>query len=106
MPQEFKRSPSVERKISEISNTDIRVRILGTIIGTENQSVILDDGTGKIKASFEFPIGETNPKNLVRVIGKVVHSENGIEINGEILQNMEKLDLDVFKKLSSIKILN
>ncbi len=113
MPQEFKKYPSTEKKISEIKDSDIRIRVIGTVLEVQDQSIILDDGTGKLKATFEMPIN-TSPQKLVRIIGRVMPAEgnlpisgdiaqHGIEIRGEVLQNMDKLDLDVFKKLQSIK---
>ena len=32
MPQEFKRAAPVERLVSEIKESDIRIRVLGTVI--------------------------------------------------------------------------
>ena len=101
MAQEFKRLPAIEKRISEISDKDIRVSIRGVVIDSEERTVVVDDGSGKVKATFDEV--QTDYPKIVRVIGRVIPFENGIEIQGEILQNMEKLDLDVFKKLTSIR---
>lgn len=102
MPQEFKRAPSIERRISEITDSDVRIRVTGTVIEASDQSIFLDDGTGKIKATFDL-LQPVEVNKVVRVIGRVIPFENGVELHGEILQDMQKLDIDVFKKLQSIK---
>lgn len=100
MGSEFKRMPAVEKKISGLDERDIRVSIRGAVIASQDQTIILDDGSAKIKASFDSPINQD--LKMARVIGRVIPFENGLEIHGEILQDMSKLDIDVFKKLSSI----
>ncbi len=102
MPQEFKRMSAIEKKISGITEKDIRVSITGAVVDSQDEMLIIDDGSGKIKVSFNSPPNLAEPK-IVRVIGRVMPFENGLEIQGEILQDMSKLDIDVFKKLSSIK---
>lgn len=127
MAQEFKRMPSVEKCVSEITDTDTRVRVTGAVIESTDISLILDDGTGTVRVVFAKP-HQLGGEKLVRVIGRVmptdsrtiregvvqsdegprtqeggVHADAGFEISGEIVQDMEKLDLDVFKKLQYIK---
>ena len=104
MPEEtsLRRMPSVFRNISEIKPEDIRVSVLGTVVDKDGETIILDDGTGQIRATF---YDETNaaPNQLVRVIGRVMPLENGVELQGEILQDMTGLDIELFKKINSIK---
>jgi len=96
-----KRIPSVERCISEIQPEDIRVCILGTIVDKKETTLIVDDGTGKITVRFEEPV--TLPMNtLVRIFGRVVPIENGFEIQGEIVQDMSKLNIELYKKVREI----
>ena len=89
-----RRLPAFERKISEISEKDIRVRVLGTVIDKQGDFIILDDGTGKIKISMQNNL-EAN--QFVRVIGKVMPLEDGLEIQGELAQDMSKLDMELVK---------
>ncbi len=102
MAQDFKRMPAIEKDIIEITEKDIRVKITGTVVDVQDNVVILDDGTGKVKATFNNPV-QANIQTAVRIMGRVIPLESGVEIQGEILQNMEKLDIDAFKKLRSIK---
>lgn len=89
-----RRLPAIDKQISEITDKDIRVRITGSVIDKGDGFIVVDDGTGKIKVSFD---GETS--DIVRVFGRVIPLENGFEINGEIIQDMSKLDLNLRKKV-------
>jgi hypothetical protein len=98
--QPFKRMPSADRSIKDIKPDDIRIRVLGTVIGKEENTVVIDDGTGKINVRFEEPVNaEIN--NLVRVFGRVIPLEKGFELQGEIIQDMKGLDISLYKKLDT-----
>ena len=93
-----RRMPSVERKISSIKAEDIRIRILGTILDKKDTHMVVDDGTGKIEVFFEEPVGgEIN--QMVRVFGRVIPVENGFEMQGEIVQDMSQLDIELHRKV-------
>lgn len=97
-----RRLPSVERKISEIRPEDIRVRILGTIIDKKGNSVVIDDGTGKIHVTFGEDVSvEIN--QFVRIFGKVIPLEKGFQIDGEIIQDMEKLDKGLLRRVEELE---
>jgi hypothetical protein len=96
-----RRLPSVPRKISEIGQSDVRISVTGTIIGVSENGIILDDGTGKISISIE---GKPDLKTgqPARVLGRVMAAEGGPELQGEIVQNMEGLDLGLRKRAESL----
>jgi hypothetical protein len=96
-----RRMPSVKRKISEIKAEDIRVSILGTVIDKQGERIVIDDGTGKIDVAFDRVV-EAEPKKLVRVFGRVIPMENGFELQGEILQDMSGLDLELYNKVRAL----
>ncbi|MBI4163503.1 MAG: replication protein RepA [Candidatus Aenigmarchaeota archaeon] len=96
-----RRLPAVERKIADVSERDIRIRLLGTIIDKQEDFIVLDDGTGKIKIGCQTTFDQNQ---LIRVLGKVVVGENGVEVQSEFIQNMEKLDLDLLKAVNDIYV--
>ena len=96
-----RRMPSVERRVSEIKPEDIRIRVLGTIIDKQENKLVLDDGTGKIEAVFDEPVN-ADLKKMVRVFGRVIPIEDGFELQGEIIQDMSQLDLELHKKVESV----
>ncbi|MBL7160858.1 MAG: replication protein RepA [Candidatus Aenigmarchaeota archaeon] len=104
MPEEFQRRlPSTERAISEIQPDDIRVAVIGTIIDKSKEAtrIIVDDGTGKVSVSSESPLtAELN--QTVRVFGRVIPLESGVELQGEVVQDMSKLDLQLHKKIKGL----
>ena len=97
-----RRLPSVEKSIADIQpETDVRVRLIGTVIDTTPNSIVVDDGTGKIEIYFGE---EKNVKNgqLVRVITRILPLIDGFECRGEAIQSLDGYDLDLYKKARKI----
>ena len=106
MPDDFQRRlPSLERDIAGIRPEDMRVAVLGTVIDKNPDStrIVLDDGTGKVEIISESPL-PAQVNQMVRVFGRVIPLENGVELQGEIAQDMSRLDLGLLKKLKSLKM--
>ena len=76
------RMPAKERMVSGIQSGDTRVSIVGTVVDANGGMMALDDGTGKIDVSFEEPAPATAGQ-LVRVFGRIIPREGGIELQGE-----------------------
>lgn len=92
-----RRLPAHERRVAEIGKDDVRVRLLGTVIDSNENIVVLDDGTGKISVVFRDPVGIETGKT-VRIFGRVMPAEDGFEIEGEILQDMSNVDVGLYRK--------
>ena len=105
MPEEFqdfqKRMPSVDKKISDIKPDDIRVAMIGTVIDSQENRVVIDDGTGKVSISYEEPV-KTETGKLVRVLGRVIPMEGGVEIQGDALQDMTGMDMELKKRVDEL----
>jgi uncharacterized protein YdeI (BOF family) len=97
-----RRIPSVERRISDIMAEDMRVSLVGTIIDKQEDSIILDDGTGKITIGFDNPV-DMETDQIVRVFGRVIPIEQGFELQGEIIQDMRGIDRELLKKLRELQ---
>ncbi|MCD6590877.1 MAG: replication protein RepA [Candidatus Aenigmarchaeota archaeon] len=97
-----RRKPAVEKNISEITKDDIRVRITGMVLDKKDNIAIIDDGTGRITVMFAEPI-EVDTNQMVRVIGRVIPTESGFEIEGEILQNIDNVDINIYKKIRDLE---
>ncbi len=98
-----RRMPSVDKEISGLGPGDMRVRLTGTVVDAQGSRIVLDDGTGRVSVNFESA-PDARPDQFVRVFGKVVPLDSGVEIEGEIVQDMEKLDKDLYKKIKSLKL--
>ena len=97
-----RRLAAFDRNVSDIVKDDVRVRIVGMVIDKKDNVVVLDDGTGKINVVFDEPVNAEVNKN-VRIMGRVMPTEKGFEIQGEILQDMSGLDLGLYKKVRSLE---
>jgi len=97
-----RRFPAIERKIAEIKPNDVRISILGTLIDKDENLIVIDDGSGKIKVVFDKPIDFTINQR-VRVFGRVIPLEDGFEIQGEIIQDMSKLDINLYNEVKNLE---
>lgn len=100
-----RRLPSKERSITDVTTDDIRVRVLGIVVGRDedNYSIMLDDGTGRAVVQFidpdQFQKAEAGKK--VRIIGRVMVSEE-VLIEAEIIQDMSRLDMGLYEQVRYI----
>jgi hypothetical protein len=97
-----RRLPAMERKIADIGKGDVRVRLTGTVLDRKGSSLVIDDGSGQIQATFTEPV-TAEISQLVRVFGKVIPMEEGFELQGEAIQDMSKLDMQLYKKVHEME---
>ncbi len=101
----MRRLPSKERYIKDITADDILVRVLGIVVGRDddNYSIMLDDGTGRAIVQFidpdQFQKAESGKK--VRIIGRSMVSED-VHIEAEIIQDMSRLDMGLYEQVKYI----
>ncbi|MFC2143364.1 hypothetical protein ACFLQN_03115 [Candidatus Aenigmatarchaeota archaeon] len=97
MSFDYRRLPAINKKISNISpEEDIRIRITGTILQTNENSFIIDDGTG----SREIIMDEIPDEiKIARVFVRVIPLETDYELRGEIIQDMKNLDINLYNKI-------
>jgi hypothetical protein len=99
-----RRLPAIEKSISEIHpDSDVRIRIMGTIIDIGPNSLVLDDGSGKMEVYFE-EVPKVRQGQFVRVLSRIVPLIDGFECNGEVLQDLTGFNLDLYKKARSMVI--
>jgi len=96
----FKRDPALPKKVEEIDpEQDVRVRLLGTVIGKEEDSIVLDDGSGSVEVFLdEEDLKSIEEKNKIRILGRVLPTPESFEIQGELVQEMDDLDLEFYNK--------
>jgi hypothetical protein len=100
MPEgfQYRRAPALLRKINEINpESDIRVRILGKVIDKSDGAIIVDDGSGKIEIITEDIQADVN--DIVRIFARVLPLEEGFELRAELIQHMNALDLNLYRKI-------
>jgi hypothetical protein len=95
------RLPAKERAISQIASGDVRVSIVGTVVASDGSVISVDDGTGRIDVSFEDSPAASSGQQ-VKVIGRIVPTGDGMELQGEALQDFSGGDVRLWKKVSCL----
>ncbi len=103
---EYKRNIAVEKLIKQISNTDSRVSIIGTIVSIDKDSLLVDieDTTGVLTVILpnnEF-LNNLEIGKLIRVIGIVLPFDEGFELRAEIIQDFSSLSPELFNLYKSL----
>ena len=97
-----RRLPALERRIADIQpESDVRVRLTGTVIDSSTNSVVLDDGSGKIEVYFEEEPKVRNGQ-LIRIIARILPLIDGFECKGEVLQTLDGFNLELYKRVKEI----
>ncbi len=93
--------PATPRRISEIKTADDRVQVVGLAVDKKESLLVIDDGTGRINVLFEDPalVEDVEVGRKVRVFGTPLNVGESHEVHAEIIQNLDKLDLDLYKKV-------
>ncbi len=85
----------IPKKVSEVNPSDLKVVLVGNVISTAENSIVLGDETGKIEISSDRMMGKNK---LIRVFCSVVEEK----LKADVVQDMEGLDLDLFKKINEL----
>ncbi len=103
MPQD-RRAPARPRKIEHIDpRDDIRVRIVCTVLEKGEDSVMVDDGTGTTEVFLDRgDLQGIEENDRVRIIGRVLPTPESFEIQGELLQSMQGVDMDLYDEVRTI----
>jgi len=94
------RSPYLEKDIKDISKDDINVAIAGIVIDKDEGIFTLDDGTGQINVLMnDFNL---EGKDFIRVFGNVLSLSDNLQLQGELIQDLSKIDKLLYKKVKSL----
>jgi RNase P/RNase MRP subunit p29 len=100
MEFQYRRQPAIPRNISDINpEKDVRVRLLGRIAEKSESTFIIEDESGRAEVVADDMKLEFNKDDTVRVFARVLPLEEGFELRAEIIQNMNELDMDLYKKI-------
>jgi hypothetical protein len=83
------------RKVGSIGKDDTKFYLIGKVEDVKENFFILSDETGKVKILSDFKVEKNS---LVRVFCSKVEEE----IRVDFIQNMEGLDLELWKKAESL----
>ncbi|WEL23180.1 OB-fold nucleic acid binding domain-containing protein [Candidatus Nanohalovita haloferacivicina] len=104
MPENQRRAPARPKDIEEIDpQKDIRVRVVGTVISVDNDSVTIDDSTGSVEVFLEDEVMEDlEEQQRIRVLGRVLPTPDSFEIQGEIVQSFEDVDPETYDSVKKV----
>lgn len=104
MPENQRRAPARPKDIEEIDpQSDIRVRVVGTIISVDDDSVTIDDSTGSVEVFLEDEAMEDlEEQQRIRVLGRVLPTPDSFEIQGEIVQSFEDVDPEIYDSVKKV----
>lgn len=99
-----RRAAAVPKDIEDINpQEDIRVRILGTVLSKNEESVNLDDGTGTTEVFLEDNTLEDLEENQrIRVLGRVLPTPESFEIQGEVVQDFDNVDSELLNRVKKV----
>ena len=83
------------RSTATIKDNDVKVSLVGKVVEIGEDYFILDDGLGSKKISSSFKVDEDE---TIRVFCSV---SNG-ELSADIVQVLDGLDLELFKKVDDM----
>jgi uncharacterized protein YdeI (BOF family) len=95
----------VKRKIPEINpDADLKVKVLGFVVDKKDDTLMIDDGSGKVKVFVDIPsvMEKININQLVRVFGSTLPTEDGFEIKADVIQDLSNLNINLYKKVEEL----
>lgn len=104
MPENQRRAPARPKDIEEIDpQKDIRVRVVGTIISVDDDSVAIDDSTGSVEVFLEDKdLEDLEEQQRIRVLGRVLPTPDSFEIQGEIVQSFEEVNPETYDSVKKV----
>ena len=86
--------------IKSINKVNSRVTISGIVIIADENSFVIDDGSGQ--AHVFFTASEFKQGLYLRVIGLVTDLENFVKIQADIVQDLSSVDKLLHRRLKQI----
>ncbi|MDD5331763.1 MAG: hypothetical protein PHE43_02995 [Candidatus Nanoarchaeia archaeon] len=87
-----------EKSINKLDRTDTNVCVSGTVIVKNHEFFVIDDGTGQIQINFNQEFSG----DYVRVFGRLIPYEEGMQVNALIVQDFNKIDKVLYNKIKEI----
>jgi hypothetical protein len=95
----------LKKIISEINpDTDLKVKLIGFVVDKKGETMVLDDGSGKVSAFIDAPdiMEKIKINQLIRVFGSTLPTESGFEIKVDLIQDLTNLNINLYKKVEEL----
>ncbi len=100
------RQVAKSKKIKEINENDLRVKILGVVIekNPNDNTILIDDGTGiALVYLTQEQFEKISEGDIVRIFGRVLEiKDNKVEIISEVLQNLKNINIGLYEMVSHL----
>ena len=93
-----RRAPAVEKRIPEVTETDIKIRVIGRVIKPDDSGFTLEYDKNSIKVDTQENHKEGT---LVRVFGRPTNMNNELVLSSELIQDINSMDEKVYKKIKT-----
>ncbi|MDY6788448.1 MAG: OB-fold nucleic acid binding domain-containing protein [Candidatus Nanohaloarchaea archaeon] len=82
---------------------DIKVRITGTVLEKDQDSIRMDDGTGTTEVFVDQDdLEEIQENQKARVLGRVLPTPESFEIQGEFLRPLEEEEFKLYTRAREV----
>ncbi len=96
--------PAEPRRISNINpREDIKVRITGTILEKNEDSIRIDDGTGSTEVFVDQEdLEDLGENQKAQILGRVLPTPESFEIQGEFVQELDDREFEMYSQAREI----
>ncbi len=94
-----------KKKVVEIDpSQDYKVKVVGIVIDKRQDTIMIDDGTGKIKIFVDSPVllEKVDVNQFIAVFGSTLPLENGFDVRADVIQDLTGLDINIYKKVDDL----
>ena len=104
MPENPRRAPARPKEIEDINpQSDIRVRITGTVLSVDEDSFSLDDGSGTVEVfTDEDQMENVEEGERTRILGRVLPTPDSFEIQAEIVQDFSDVNQELHDRVKKV----
>lgn len=97
----FVRSAYRDRKISDLSSSDGRVRIVGVVIDVGEMEFVVADEDAQVSCIVDDPskLEGLKRESIVRVFGFPLYAGGGVKIQVDIVQKLEGLNVQLYRQV-------
>jgi uncharacterized protein YdeI (BOF family) len=102
--QQMRRAPARPKSVDEIDpQDDIRVRVIGTVLSKDEDSISLDDGSGSVEVFLEEEqMDDLEEGQRIRVLGRVLPTPDSFELQGEVVQDFSDVDPELYDRVKKV----
>ena len=100
----MRRAPARPKSVEDIDpQNDIRVRVIGTILSKDEDSISLDDGSGSVEVFLEEEqMDDLEEGQRIRVLGRVLPTPDSFELQGEVVQDFSDVDPELYDRVKKV----